>query len=170
MAITCFKLYNQAFYLYNLFENLFVKPKGQNDVCIRYALARKGRKDFNVFSSVCIRVIRVQNLFPLISYFSLRARTVFLCFSFIDFWHAMPRMRQAMNDGNKFTAGIDGSMRKAPTEPNRWKGFFGFFLRFLNKIFSDFRLSIRDAKNSVISVISVWNLIIWLHDYFFDHG
>ena len=67
------------------YVNVFGKPEGQNDVCISYALARKGRKDFNVFSSVCIRVIRVQNLFPLISYFSLRARTVFLCFFFHRF-------------------------------------------------------------------------------------
>ena len=31
----------------------------------------------------------------------------------------MSRMRLAMNDEEVFSAGIDGSMRKAPTEPNR---------------------------------------------------
>ena len=41
----------------------------------------------------------------------------------------MPRMRQAMNDGNKFTAGIDGSMRKSPSGAVKsMKGFFRFFL------------------------------------------
>ena len=33
--------------------------------------------------------------------------------------HEMSRMRLVMNDEEVFSAGIDGSMRKAPTEPNR---------------------------------------------------
>ena len=41
----------------------------------------------------------------------------------------MPRMRQAMNDGNKFTADIDGSMRKAPSGAVKsMKGFSRFLL------------------------------------------
>ena len=54
---------------------------------------------------------------------------VFSVFLASIIWHEMPRMRQAMNDGNKFTAGIDGSMRKSPSGAVKsMKGFSRFLL------------------------------------------